>query len=446
MEIRALRTPGLGDASYVLVVYGTAIVVDPQRDIDRFLDVVGTADLRLVLETHIHNDYVSGGRSLAAVSGAELVLPAAAGAAFPHVPAFHLEDLVAGPIVVRPIHTPGHTPEHTSYLILVEDEPMAIFSGGSLLVGGAGRTDLLGPARAAQLARLQHGSVHRLASLPGPTGLYPTHGEGSFCVASGGGGTVSTVGAERRSNPVFAYPDVESFVAGELSGLQPYPLYYSHMGPTNLLGPEPLRRPDIPRLQPSDLDTLLEAAVVDLRPRRRFAAGHIPGSLGVELRDDFAVWVGWIVPFGTPLVLVSDPGQDVGEAVVQLARIGYDDVRGHLVTLDDWDCEGRPLDSFRVADADELLEAWRRGEVVLDVRAPNERQAVALPGTIHRYVPDLLDGIAFDPARQVWVACATGFRASIAASLLKRAGFEPIVLGAGGVADLVARSSVAAVS
>lgn len=443
MEIHALRTPGLGDTSYVVVLDGVAVVVDPQRDIGRFRDVVAGAEVRLVLETHLHNDYVSGGRHLAAATGADLVLPAGAGAAFPYVPAFHGEELSAGPLVVRPLHTPGHTPEHTSYVVLVDGEPVAVFSGGSLLVGGAGRSDLLGPERAAQLARLQHGSVHRLAELPDPTGLYPTHGEGSFCVASGGGGVGSTIGAERRSNPVLAFPDVESFVAGQLSGLQPYPRYYAHMGPANLIGPEPMPPVAVPTLEPADVAALTGAVVVDLRPRRRFAAGHVPGSLGVELRDDFGVWVGWLVPFGTPLVLVADSGQDVAEAVTQLARIGFDDVRGVLPGLDTWDCEGRPLAAYGVADLDATLAAWRRGEPVLDVRAPGEREDVALPGTLHRYVPDLVGEPGLGVDGPVWVACATGFRATIAAGLLERAGIQPVVLADGGVADLVRRAAAA---
>lgn len=438
MEIHVIRTPGLGDSSYVVVSGGAALVVDPQRDIGRVLDVLGGAEVRLVLETHVHNDYVSGGRHLAAATGADLVLPAGAGAAFPYVPAFHLEDIEAGALAVRPLHTPGHTPEHTSYVLLDEGRPVAVFSGGSLLVGGAGRPDLLGPERAAQLARLQYRSVRRLAELPGEAALFPTHGEGSFCVSSGGGGAGSTIGAERASNPVLAYPDAESFVAGELSGLQPYPSYYAHMGPTNLLGPPPLPPLDVPLLEPGAVPD--GAVVVDARPRRRYAAGHIPGSLGVELRDDFGVWVGWLVPFGTPLVLVVDPDQDLGEAVTQLARIGFDDIRGALPGLDAWDCEGRPLAAYPTAGPEDVLAAWRRGEILLDVRSPAERAEGSLPGSVHRYVPDLLG----DPGVEgrVWVVCATGFRASIAAGLLERRGVEPVVLADGGMADLVARASL----
>jgi glyoxylase-like metal-dependent hydrolase (beta-lactamase superfamily II) len=195
MDLVSFRTPGLGDQTYLLIHEGMGLLVDPQRDIDRFLAVAAErdVDLRFVLETHLHNDYVSGGEQAALRTGAELVLPAAAAAAYPHTPAFHNEEIKGSSgLTIRPIHTPGHTPEHTSYLVLVDGEPAALFSGGSLLVASAGRPDLLGPERARTLARLQYGSLHRLAGLPRDVGLYPTHGEGSFCTASGAG-----IGAER---------------------------------------------------------------------------------------------------------------------------------------------------------------------------------------------------------------------------------------------------------
>ena len=273
MEVTTIRTEGLGDSTYLLTHDGGGIVVDPQRDMERFEQAVSDADIELthVLETHIHNDYVSGGRELARRTGARLVLPAAAGVAFDHLPAFHNEDLPGGPLVIRPVHTPGHTPEHMSYVILVDGEVMGVFSGGSLLVGSAGRPDLLGDDRAEQLARLQYLSVHRLAELPDGAVLYPTHGEGSFCTASGAGRSTSTIGLERRTNPVLAYPNVEAFVAGQLAGLQPFPAYYAHMGPINLMGPEPLARPDLDVLDPSGLPD--HARLVDIRPRAAYAVG-----------------------------------------------------------------------------------------------------------------------------------------------------------------------------
>jgi hydroxyacylglutathione hydrolase len=440
VDIRTIRTPGLGDATYLLIHGDRAVVVDPQRDIGRFLEPAerAGASIRFVLETHLHNDYVSGGRTLAAETGAELVLPAAAGAAFRYTPAFHLEDLGDGDLAVRPIHTPGHTPEHTSYLIIVGGEPVAIFSGGSLLVGSAGRPDLLGWERADSLARLQYRSVHRLAGLPDEVGLFPTHGEGSFCTASGAGRTTSTIGEERRTNPVLAYPDEDAFVAGQLSGLQPYPTYYAHMGPI-LMGPEPMPTTPVPELTVDELRALgPEVTIVDARPRRAYAAGHIRGSLGMELRDDFGTWVGWLLPFDAPIALVLEPDQALDEAVAQLARIGYEDVRGVVRGLDSWAEAGLPIHRHRAVEVPEFARAYEAGAQVMDVRSPGEWEAGHLERSVHRYVPDLLGGMpeGIDPDQEIWIACGSGYRSALAAALVERLGGRPVILIQGGVDEV----------
>ncbi len=362
MEVTTIRTDGLGDSTYLLTHDGGGVVVDPQRDVERFEQAVSDTgvDLTHVLETHIHNDYVSGGRELARRTGARLALPAAAGAAFDHFPAFHNEELADGPVVIRLVHTPGHTPEHMSYVILVEEEIVAVFSGGSLLVGSAGRPDLLGDDRAEQLARLQYLSVSRLAELPDDTGLYPTHGEGSFCTASGAGRSTSTIGLERRTNPVLAYPDAEAFVAGQLAGLQPFPDYYAHMGPINLMGPESPALWELDELDPSDLPG--DATLVDIRPRPAYAAGHIPGSLGIEMSDQVAVWAGWLLPFDSPVVLVAQREQDVEEVVRQFGRIGFDDMLGVVYGVEGWAEAGGALASFETRTTDELALAIATGD------------------------------------------------------------------------------------
>jgi glyoxylase-like metal-dependent hydrolase (beta-lactamase superfamily II)/rhodanese-related sulfurtransferase len=452
MEITPIRTPGLGDATYLLSHDGLGVIVDPQRDIERFqaAAAVAGARVRYVLETHLHNDYVSGGRALARETGAELVLPAAAVVAFDHTPAFHGEEFGEGGLVIRPLHTPGHTPEHTSYLVLIDGQPVAVFSGGSLLVGAAGRSDLLGEERAYQLALAQYRSVRRLAALPESTGLYPTHGEGSFCTAGGAGRTVSTIGLEKQSNRVLHYPDGRAFAEGELTGLAPYPRYYAQMGPINLMGPTPLPDPSVPELSPAEMQALGDdVRIVDGRPRTAFAAGHIPGALGIELGAELGVWAGWVLPFNAPLVLVLDEDQDAREAVTQLGRIGFDRVRGVLRGVSGWGDAGLPLATYETRNPDEFAQAVRRGEArpLLDVRAPSEWEAGHLPGSLHRYVPDLVTaGVPAEiaPGERVWVACASGFRATIAAGLLERLGYRPVVLSTGGVPDLLARLRPAA--
>jgi glyoxylase-like metal-dependent hydrolase (beta-lactamase superfamily II)/rhodanese-related sulfurtransferase len=439
MLIHTVRTEGLGDNTYVLTHEGVGVVVDPQRDFDRFEAVLNDsgADLRFVLETHLHNDYISGGRDLAGKTGGELVLPAGAAPVFRHRPAFHNEDLEGGSLVVRPIHTPGHTPEHTSYLVLIDDRPVAVFSGGSLLVGSAGRPDLLGLDRADSLARLQYSSVHRLARLPDEVGLYPTHGAGSFCTASGAGSVTSTIGEEKKTNPVLAYPDEESFVTGQLSGLVPYPSYYAHMGPANVNGVAPIAGYDIPTLGESGYSLLAtDVQLIDARPKKDFAAGHLPGSLAIELRNDFGVWAGWVLPFNAPLVLILNPDQDLEEALRQLARIGFDDVRGVVRDLDSWSTD---LESYRLATPDDFAAALNEGAQMLDTRAPNEWATGYVEASTRCYAPDVVSGTpeSLDPDRPVWVACETGYRASIAASALQSRGFEPVVLAGAGVTEVL---------
>jgi glyoxylase-like metal-dependent hydrolase (beta-lactamase superfamily II)/rhodanese-related sulfurtransferase len=436
MQITSIRTTGLGDTTYVLGHEGRGILVDPQRDIDRFLPATEGLDLRFVFETHLHNDYVSGGIAIADATGADLVLPAASGAAYRHVPAFHHEDLDAGSFVVRPIHTPGHTPEHTSYLVLIDGEPVVVFSGGSLLVGSAGRPDLLGMDRADSLARLQYVSVNRLAELPGEVGLYPTHGEGSFCAVSTTSATSSTIGAERATNPVLQYEDVEGFVKGQFSVLQPYPDYYAYMGPLNLMGPAPVPKPTTQELAVEEIPP--GAVVIDVRPRADFAAGHVPGSLGIELSAETAVWTGWLVEFDAPIVLVANRDQRIAEVVTQFARIGFDRVVGVVHEV------GDPGDSewFRTATDAELssdIEAGRSPQII-DVRAPNEWEAGHIEGSTHCYVPDLRDGLPsdIDVSADLWLICRTGHRAMIAAGLTERFGATPVVVTQGGVDSVLA--------
>ena len=445
MKVTSIPTAGLGDATYLLTHDGGGVIIDPQRDVERFERAVLDAGVRLthVLETHIHNDYVSGGREMARRTGARLVMPAAAGVAFDHIPAFHNEDLPGGPVVIRPLHTPGHTPEHMSYAILVDGEAVAVFSGGSLLVGSAGRSDLLGEDRAEQLARLQYLSVHRLAGLPDETGLYPTHGEGSFCTASGAGRSVSTIGMERRTNPVLAYPDVDAFVTGQLAGLQPFPAYYAHMGPINLMGPEPLTVPELDVLDPSDLPD--HAELVDIRPRAAYAAGHIPGSLGLEMSDQVAVWAGWLLPFDSPVVLVAEPGQNVEEVARQFGRIGFDQVLGVVYGVSGWAQAGGSPASFETRTTGELAAAMAAGEdlQVLDVRSPGEWEACHLEGSVHRYVPHLKEGLpeGLDRSETVWVTCGSGYRAFVASSFLEAAGLRLVVVTPEGVPDVAERLS-----
>jgi hydroxyacylglutathione hydrolase len=433
MQIEAIRTESLGDTSYVLAHGGHGLVIDPQRDVRRFLQVIERleVDITHVVDTHVHNDYLSGTPALARQLGADLVMPAGSGTGFAFVPAFHLEELKGGgSIAIRPIHTPGHTPEHMSYLVLIDGIPTAVFTGGSLLVGSAGRSDLLGDEFADSLARLQYLSVNRLAELPGDVEVLPTHGSGSFCTSSGSAGSgTSTIATEVSSNPVLAYPDADAFVTGELGGLVPYPDYYAFMAPINRRDPGVLESVEVPTVPATMIDP--DAWVIDVRPSDRYFAGHIPGSLSIEWGSSFAPWAGWLVPFGTPIHLVVDSLQDPVWAATELGRIGYE-VAGATTDLD-----GVELVKGRTAGVAEAAEAIASGALVVDVRDPHERSVSHAEGTVHQYVPDLRDEIPGSDSEDVWLMCASGFRAAIAAGLVERAGRTPVTVASGGVSALL---------
>jgi len=337
------------------------------------------------------------------------------------------------------LHTPGHTPEHTSYLVEVDDEEGALFSGGSLLVGSAGRPDLLGEERADTLARLQYISVNRLAALPGETGLYPTHGEGSFCTATGAGSSTSTIAAERESNPVLLYDDADSFVKGQLAGLQPYPSYYALMGPANLYGYAAPVVDTLPELDVAAVQSLEDVTLIDVRSKQAFADGHIPGSIGLEAGDQVGVWSGWLLQHHARLVLVAAPEQDVEPFATQLRQIGMDNIAGVFRNVPAWP---EPLLSYRLATLEDIRTALAEtdGMQILDVRAPNEWESGSLPGALWAYLPDVARNVppGLDPSQPVWLVCGTGYRATAAAAFLESAGFQPIVLGGGGVPDLLA--------
>jgi glyoxylase-like metal-dependent hydrolase (beta-lactamase superfamily II)/rhodanese-related sulfurtransferase len=455
MHLESFLTRGLGDTSYLLASGDESLIVDPQRDIGPVLAAARARGLRVtrVVETHVHNDYVSGALELRAATGAPIAGPARAGYAFPFEPLAEGDELSLGTLRIVATETPGHTPEHLSYLVYEgdSDEPTAAFTGGSLIVGSAGRTDLLGPDATLDLTRAQHRSLNKLSALPDRTLVLPTHGAGSFCSSSvPGEERTSTIGRERTTNPALADADLdeESFVERRLSGLLAYPSYYAHIAPINRAGPRVFGDVPFPRgLAPSQVAERIEdgAWVVDGRERRAFAAGHIPGSLAIELDDSFASYVGWIVPFGAPIVLVLPEDRPeheaAAEAATQLFRIGYEAVDGFLQGVGAWVEAGLPVRSYPVASIDELATAvGKERPRVLDVRQQTEWDAGHLEGSTHLFVGDLRAQIGEIPRdREVWTVCATGHRAAMAASLLDRDGIPVRLVSPGGVPDVLSR-------
>lgn len=438
-DVVTIATPGLGDRSYLVHDGSHGVVIDAQRDIGRFLAAADGAGVRIthVVETHIHNDYVTGGHALARQAGAAYLVAASEEVSFDRTPARDHETLGAGTLTVTPVHTPGHTPGHLSY-VLAEDggAPFAVFTGGSMLFGAVGRTDLISPAQTDRLTRAQYRSVRRLADeLPDEVAVYPTHGFGSFCSATPASGESSTIGRERLANTALRLADEDTFVKELLAGLTAYPAYYAHMGPANRSGPAaPDLTPPAP-VSPAGLRQRIEAGewVVDLRSRRAFAGLHVAGTVSVELGEPFATYLGWVLPWGTPLTLVADSPEQVAEAQIQLARIGIDPVPAAATGPVSALAAGR-TGSYPVSDFAGLAAAWgsgapaggRPGLVVLDVRRPDEWQSGHLAGALHIPFWELADRAGEVPPGQVWVHCASGFRASIGASVLDRAGRDVV--------------------
>lgn len=449
MELEVFVTPGLGDNTYLLASRGEAVLVDPQRDVGRFLDRSRRRgwNLMLVLETHVHNDYVSGAREAQAASGAEIGAPAKGVYQFPHRALKEGDELRIGGLRLVAMETPGHTPEHLSYLVYEEGgaEPAAVFSGGSLIVGAAGRTDLLGEQMTEELTKAQFRSLRRLAALPDNTRVLPTHGAGSFC-ASGtpSTGTTSVVADERRGNPALSTADEKTFLSRQLSGLLAYPTYYRDMGPINRAGPKVTGGIASPAgLSAQEVDRRMRAGarVVDGRDRVSFAAAHLPGSVNIELGSDFASYVGWVLPFNAPtLLVVPYPEEEAAlDAATQLYRVGYERIVGFLKGgLEGWRSGGYPTSSYPVADIRDLPHPRIPGSSVrvVDVRQRPEWDAGHIPGSMHVMVGDIPHRLSeMTGDQEVWAVCASGHRASVAASLLDGSGIPVRLVARGGVPE-----------
>jgi hydroxyacylglutathione hydrolase len=456
MDLEIFQTPGLGDASYLLASGGEAVLVDPQRDAWRFLEVAAARRWRVrhVLETHVHNDYLSGALEARAATDAEIVAPARGRYEFEHLAADEGDEVEIGGLRLSAWATPGHTPEHLAWIVSSIDTPPPVngtgtagvvvaFTGGSLLVGSAGRTDLLGPALTDALTRDQQRSLQRLAGLPGTAQVLPTHGAGSFCSAGPvSANRASTIAAERFGNAPFrlAEGDPQEFRTEALAGLGRYPDYYRHMAAINRRGPRVLGRLIIPDpVDPAAFEAKVAAGavIIDARSRGEFAAAHIPGSLNIELDSGFAGYVGWLVPFAQPVVFVlPDQPDALAHATTELMRIGYERVHGWLERgIEAWQAARRAIGSYEATTmADTHAERVSgRGGVLLDVRQPSEWAAGVVAGSRTIFVADLPGALDSLPTDQpITVFCATGYRASIAASILANAGREVRLVSKGG--------------
>jgi hydroxyacylglutathione hydrolase len=427
---------GLGNSAYLADLGdGRGLAVDASRDLRTLRQAASRRGLRVAFaaDTHLHADFLTGAVQLAADEGATVLASAASHRSFPHTALADGDEVDLGGLTLRALATPGHTDEHLSYLLLDGRRVLGVFTGGSLIVGSAARTDLLGADRAEELARAQYRSLRRLTALPDATPVWPTHGAGSFCSAPPGAARVTTIGAEKAANQLLAAPDADTFARQLLASLGSYPAYFAHLAEANRHGPAPLTSaPGLAPLTPAAVRSVLGKGglVIDARPIADFAAGHIPGAVSLPLREQFATWLGWLVPGGVPLAFVLDDGQDPAEVAWQALKIGYEQLAGQLEGgMSAWAADGGHAEQTELVTADRI-----DGRPVLDVRQAAEYASGHIPGAAHIELGDLPGRAPAAPGRAV-VMCGHGERAMTAASLLQQAGRHGLAVLAGGAQD-----------
>ena len=424
---------GLGNASYLLDLGdGEAALVDPDRSIERYLRAAADRGLRVtaVLETHLHADFVTGGRE-AVARGATVFAAEDAGLRWPHRPVRPGDRFDLGDARVEVLETPGHTPEHVSFVVRAGEGPALLFSGGALIVGGAARTDLIDPSMTEELTRALFRTLHAgLGELTDDTVVLPTHEKKSFCSTDTKSKRSSTLGRERATNPVFAMENEDEFVRWFPGTFPGVPAYFSRMRPLNRRGPRlsgEILPP--PPLDPDGFEDAVAggALAVDVRSAEAFAGGHVPGSVSNPFRAAFGVWLGWLVSPGTPLAFVTD-GEAPDAAVEEALLVGLEGFAGWLSGgIEAWTGAGKPVAELGFVDADAAGRLIAGGAAAVDVREPDEFARGHVEGAVHVPLGELEARAGELPRGVPLVAyCGHGERASSAASVLERLGFGPV--------------------
>lgn len=438
-HVITIDTTGLGDRGYVVHDGVHALVIDPQRDTDRVEQVIAEHGLTVthVAETHIHNDYVNGGYQLAKAHGAQYMVPADVELAYlgePNVvPVGDHATFRVGDLDVTVVHTPGHTPHHVSFAVSRDNHPGVVFTGGSLLYGTVGRPDLVAPDLTVKQAHDQWHSAHTLVDRLAPdTAIFPTHGFGSFCSSIQTAGVETTIGQEKAINPALTQTEAD-FVEVLLAGLDVFPAYYAHMGPANAAGPAPINLEMPAPADPAELRRRIDAGewVVDLRSREVYAAGHVPGAVNFDLDGAFVNYLGWMIPWGTPVTLLGSTNEQVAAAQRELVRIGIDRPVAQAVGGPEfWLADGQVAKEIRRVDFDEMAKEWKANPqaVVVDTRQILEWESGHVDGAIFIPFYEVLDRMGELPRDvDVYVYCGSGYRASAVASVLQNHGFDNIV-------------------
>jgi rhodanese-related sulfurtransferase/glyoxylase-like metal-dependent hydrolase (beta-lactamase superfamily II) len=432
----SLVDEGLGNSAYLLDLGdGRALAVDASLDLRTLRAAAERRGLHVAYaaDTHLHADFLSGAVRLAAEDGARVLASRAGNREFPHRGMDDGEEVDLGGLTLRALSTPGHTHEHLAFQIVDGSRTLGVFTGGSLLVGSAARTDLVAPERTEELARAQYQSLQRLAQLDDEVAVWPTHGAGSFCSAPPGAERTSTIGAERATNTLLRAETEDAFVTQLLESLGSFPPYFLRLGEINRRGPAPVSGDTLGSLSAEDVARLATegAQLVDVRPVPDFGKAHVPGSVSIPLRPVFATWLGWLVEADQPIVIVRNTDQEPAEILWQARKVGYDQIVGELDGgLASWTEAGMPTRSIPLVSAEGVEEA-----AVLDIRQDSEFADGHIPGAAHLELGDLATGSAAVPSRPTVVMCGHGERAMGAASLLARAGYREVAVLDGGPAD-----------
>jgi len=442
LVFKTIQTEGIAELSYLLGDddEGVAAVFDPRPDCDIYINMAREAGVAIthIFETHIHADLVSGSRELQSrLDSANIYVSHEGGAKyeFEHEKLQEGDQFTFGGTLVTARHTPGHTPEHVSYMLAESDHPetpWGVLTGDSLFVSSAGRPDLLGVDHTDELAAQQFKTLREFyLKLPDHVMIYPNHGAGSPCGADIGERLSSTIGYERKFNKFLQFPDVKSFTDYAKETAPPVPHYYPVMKQINAKGPEILGRlPHVQGLPPKAFKQAVEkkaGALVDTRTMLAFGGGHIPGALNIGGSPVLSIWAGWMLASNQPILLVLENENDLEDVVRLFIRTGYTKFAGYLVGgMKAWDAEGFPIERIGQMSVHELNEKKSLLQLV-DVRGPGEWKKGHVPGARHIFVPELRTRLGeLDRNKPTVVYCGSGYRSSIAASILKPAGFAEL--------------------
>jgi glyoxylase-like metal-dependent hydrolase (beta-lactamase superfamily II) len=436
----------LAHASYLIGCSGEAAVVDPQRDVDLYIEEASRQNLaiRYVIETHLHADFVSGHRELAKRTGARIVFGRKAEVKFEHLPVQEDDEIRMGKVVFRFLETPGHTPESICVLVIDEEqsgEPAAVLTGDTLFIGDVGRPDLSATITSKELAALLYDSLHqKLLKLPDEVKVYPAHGAGSMCGRNISSETSSTIGQQRNFNYALQPMSREAFIEMMTTDLPEAPPYFSQDAQINKEGPATFDELPVPPELPAQEVYRLQKegyVILDTRTADQFGTGHIAGSLNIGLGGQFASWAGTILKLNAPMIVVAENEERTREARIRLARVGHENVAGFLSGgILSWHQAGFPLASIEQISVDELDRRIKEKDVdhVVDVRRPNEWKAGHIKEAIHIPLNKLRGNLSqLSKEKKIAVICAGGYRSSAATSILEQEGFRSITNVVGGM-------------